>query len=384
MYSFLIELLADRNLIFLGAPPVFGALLLLLLIKRQRRLKAPEINQATDVASTPETISDPSAVVHAGLTKSRTNFLSRIRGVFGGVSVESRAVFEALEEALIAADLGVKTTQRLLHNVRERTDKTGKAELSEDAFKSLLKQDMLAIMSGVERSAEIVPDVRRPFVVLVVGVNGVGKTTTVGKLAARLGQQGYRVLLGACDTFRAAAHQQLDVWATRANAEIVSGADGEKPSTVAYRTIERAKSGNFDVVLIDTAGRLHTRVPLMNELKAVHALIARELPGSPHETILVLDATTGQNALQQARDFNAAVPLSGIVVTKLDGTPKGGIVVAIKDELGVPIRYIGVGERLEDLVPFAPSEFIDGLFAEDAPDTAAFARVSRKRRLNED
>ena len=208
-------------------------------------------------------------------------------------------------------------------------------------------------------------------------MNGVGKTTTIGKLASRFTSQGARVLLAACDTFRAAAAEQIEVWAERSGVEVEKGADGAKPSTVAFAALQRAKSESFDVLLIDTAGRLHTRVNLMNELIAVVKLIERELPGAPHESLLVLDATTGQNALQQAKEFHDKVNLTGIIITKLDGTPKGGIVVAIRDELGIPIRYIGVGESIGDLRPFDAAEFVDALLAEADSEPVFTAAASK-------
>ena len=220
-----------------------------------------------------------------------------------------------------------------------------------------------------------------PFVILVVGVNGVGKTTTIGKLANQFSARGKRVLIAAADTFRAAAANQIDVWAQRAGAELVTGDEGAKPSTVVFKAIARAKEGAHDILIIDTAGRLHTRVNLMNELKALRALIQRELAGAPHEAILVLDATTGQNALQQAKDFHAATDLSGIVITKLDGTAKGGIVVAIKKEVGVPIRYIGIGEGIEDLRPFSATEFAASLLEDRDDRTVNAEPVAMRRRV---
>ncbi|HQH27560.1 MAG TPA: signal recognition particle-docking protein FtsY, partial [Oligoflexia bacterium] len=205
----------------------------------------------------------------------------------------------------------------------------------------------------------------KPKVVLVAGVNGVGKTTTIGKLAHQFRSRGARVLLAACDTFRAAADEQLDIWAKRAGVEVVSGASGTKPATVAFQAVHRAVEESYDVLLVDTAGRLHTRVNLMNELVHVVQILGRELPGAPHETILVLDGSTGQNALQQARTFHERIKLTGIIVTKLDGTAKGGVIVPIKEELSVPIRYIGVGESITALRPFSAQDFTAALFAEE-------------------
>ena len=256
--------------------------------------------------------------------------------------------------------MGVKTTKLLLDQVKEEA-----VELKAAKVKESLQQKILDILSS-ETAPEIVPEKVEgmPKVIAVIGVNGVGKTTTIGKLAWQFGAQGKKVLIAAGDTFRAAAQQQLEVWAHRAGASIIQGAENAKPSTVAYEAVHEGIKQNADVVIIDTAGRLHTRVNLMNELKNVLSIIDRELPGSPHETLLVVDATTGQNALQQAIDFNKTAPLSGVIVTKVDGTPKGGIVVAIKNELDVPIRYIGVGEQATDLKLFSAPEFSDALFAD--------------------
>lgn len=302
--------------------------------------------------------------VAAGLEKTRENFFSRLRNLFGSRTQIGAETYGALEELLITSDLGVRTSQRLLQNLREEVAATG--EVDEGQLRDILKQAIAQILAD-ERNPEIIPAKvdGKPLVVLFVGVNGVGKTTTIGKLAARFKKQGAKVLIAACDTFRAAAVEQLAAWARRAGVELVSGAIDAKPSTVAFQAVHKAQAENYDVLLIDTAGRLHTRVNLMNELASVVQILNREMPGCPQEIILILDASTGQNALQQARTFNERSQLTGLVVTKLDGTPRGGIVVAIKEELNVPIRYIGVGEAIEDLKLFSVDEFVGGLFGED-------------------
>ncbi len=263
--------------------------------------------------------------------------------------------------------------------------------MSEAGLKSALREVLSGILTA-NKPVEIDLDRKSdapPLVILVVGVNGVGKTTTIAKLSQQFKARGARVLLGACDTFRAAATEQLQIWANRVGVELVSGNENEKPRTVAYRAVHQARNEHYDVLIIDTAGRLHTRTNLMHELGSIVEIINREQPGAPDEVLLVVDAATGQNALQQAREFNELVHLTGIVVTKLDGTQKGGIVVAIKDELGIPIRYIGVGEGIEDLRPFSATEFIDALLLEDESDERPgetrdrpfeSGRIRRKRR----
>lgn len=295
-----------------------------------------------------------------GLSKTRTSFFSKLKDLFQGKSEISEDIYASLEEILITSDIGVKTSRKLLAELSKEV--ADFKNLDQGKLTSFLKNQISDILAD-ERDPEIkaIKQDSGPLVLLIVGVNGVGKTTTIAKLSAKFKAQGARVLLGACDTFRAAAGEQLEHWASKIGVDIVQGADNAKPSTVAYQTIHRGIEEDFDVVIIDTAGRLHTKVNLMNELQSVVKIIEREQKGAPHESILVLDATTGQNALQQAREFSKVVGLTGIVVTKLDGTPKGGIVVAIKDELGIPIRYIGVGEGAGDLKVFSATEFAEGL-----------------------
>ena len=330
-----------------------------------------------------------------GLKKTRVGFFGKLRGLLGGGRKAALdEVLPGLEELLLSSDLGVKTADKLVQTVRQKFDGAAAQSVTEEAVTAVLKSEIERILeSPVDPDIEWRNRVGGPLVIVVVGVNGVGKTTTIGKLAAKFKVTGAKVLLGACDTFRAAAVEQLKSWADRTGCEIVSGDENTKPSTVAYQAVARARQDNFDVLIIDTAGRLHTRSNLMNELEGVVKIISREYPGSPHETILVLDASTGQNALTQAREFNQRAELTGVVVTKLDGTPKGGIIVAIKEELGVPIRYIGIGEGIGDLRPFSASEFAEALFEsgasendEEAPAeqvVSARAAVRRRRREGE-
>jgi fused signal recognition particle receptor len=261
---------------------------------------------------------------------------------------------EALEEALISADVGVAATDRIVQAVRERQGRT-------DSLRALVREEILSILRGAEHAA---PDGHQPHVVMVVGVNGTGKTTTVGKLARLTKDSGRTPLICAADTFRAAAVEQLEVWASRAGVDIIRARTGADPAAVVFDAIAAGKARRRDVVIVDTAGRLHTRVNLMTELDKIRRIAAREVEGAPHEVLLVLDATVGQNGLVQAREFMAAAGVNGIILTKLDGTAKGGIAVAIAHDLKLPIRYVGVGEGIDDLVPFSPEEYVDALFAE--------------------
>jgi len=302
--------------------------------------------------------------LNAGLAKTRSSFFSRLREIFGTKKAISPEAYTALEDLLITSDLGVRTASVFIERLKSSVEQG--EEISEAQLREKLKALLREILDA-PGAPELVPDKvdGKPKVVLVAGVNGVGKTTTIGKLAHQFRSRGARVLLAACDTFRAAADEQLDIWAKRAGVEVVSGASGTKPATVAFQAVHRAVEESYDVLLVDTAGRLHTRVNLMNELVHVVQILGRELPGAPHETILVLDGSTGQNALQQARTFHERIKLTGIIVTKLDGTAKGGVIVPIKEELSVPIRYIGVGESITALRPFSAQDFTAALFAEE-------------------
>jgi fused signal recognition particle receptor len=300
----------------------------------------------------------------AGLEKTRGGFMARLQGIFGGSRQVDESTLAEMEEILFTADIGVKTATSLLEGARERVKRR---ELDDPAkLKAALRKEIARIVSlggpaGASREFAVGP--ARPRVIMVVGVNGSGKTTTVGKLAAKLGQAGHRVLLGAGDTFRAAAGEQLEVWAERVGAPVVRGKDGSDPASVCFEAVKRGVDEKVDVVLLDTAGRLHTKLPLMDELKKVKRVVDKALPGAPHEVLLVLDATNGQNAIAQARQFHEALGVTGIALTKLDGTAKGGVVIGISDELGIPVRYVGVGEKVADLRPFDPDEFVDALFS---------------------
>jgi fused signal recognition particle receptor len=261
---------------------------------------------------------------------------------------------EALEELLISADIGVAASERIVAAVKEGS-RTG------DSLRDLVKQEIIRIFESVDRS---LPVTAPPTVILVVGVNGTGKTTTVGKLANLLKSEGRQPLICAADTFRAAAVEQLEIWAGRAGVDMVRARQGADPAAVVYDAISSGKARGRDPILVDTAGRLHTRVNLMNELEKIRRIAAREVPGAPHEVLLVLDATVGQNGLTQAREFAAVAGVNGIVLSKLDGTAKGGVAVAIAHDLKLPIRYVGVGEGIDDLVVFSPEEYVTGLFEE--------------------
>ncbi|HEX2625350.1 MAG TPA: signal recognition particle-docking protein FtsY [Candidatus Limnocylindrales bacterium] len=291
-----------------------------------------------------------------GLRRSRGGFMSRLRGALGG-SVISDSMWDDVEEALIAGDVGAT----LASNVVERARR---ADTSAGAI-AAVRRELQALLLPRDLSWRLAPPGTQPAVALFVGVNGTGKTTTIGKIAFRLERNGRHVLLAAADTFRAAASDQLRIWATRANAEIVSHAAGADPAAVVFDALDAAVARRKDVVLVDTAGRLHNKTNLMEELSKIRRVIDRRLPGTKPETLLVLDATTGQNGLAQAIAFHESVQLTGIVLTKLDSTSRGGIVFAIEQALGVPVRFAGVGERAEDLIAFDPAAFVAALF-EDA------------------
>jgi fused signal recognition particle receptor len=295
----------------------------------------------------------------SGLTKSRENWTQKIGAILQNRHWDETSL-EAMEESLLAADLGPQATQRLMDILRRRSP--GAAEDLAQAMSSCLQQAMVQMLQTTATTPKASSLSARPWVIVFLGVNGVGKTTTIGKLAAQYRLAGKKALLVAGDTFRAAAIEQLEAWARRAGVDIIKHRAGSDPSAVVYDGMRAAKSRDVDVLLIDTAGRLHTKVHLIEELKKLRRVIAREQPDAPHETLLVLDATTGQNGLQQARIFKEATDINGIVLTKLDGTAKGGVIVGIQEELGVPVRYIGVGEEIEDLQPFEPAQFVQALF----------------------
>jgi fused signal recognition particle receptor len=294
------------------------------------------------------------------LSKTRDSLIYRMDTLFLGKKVIDTELLDDLEELLITADLGIATTTELLDHARRRVKRK---ELSDPALlKEVLKEKIRSFITESTRPAELVMPERGPFVIMVIGVNGVGKTTTIGKVAHKFLSSGQSVMLVAADTFRAAAVAQLQIWGERNNIKVVSHKDGADPSSVVYDALAIAKSENYDVVLVDTAGRLHTQTNLMEELRKIKRVMAKQLPGAPHEVMLVIDATTGQNGISQAKLFNEAVEVTGITLTKLDGTAKGGIVANICRDLKIPIRFIGIGEQLEDLRDFDPDEFIEALF----------------------
>lgn len=298
------------------------------------------------------------------LTKTRGGLVNNLRRVLTGRARIDDEVFDEIEEILIEADLGVETTLAIIEDMRNLTKEKG-LEKPEDLLQ-VLKDDLIRSLEAGDHHVEWTVPEGGPHVTLVVGVNGSGKTTTIGKLASKLVKDGKSVLLGAADTFRAAAVEQLTIWSQRTGAPIIKHKDGADPAAVAYDATEAALSRGIDCLIIDTAGRLHTKVNLMEEMKKVQRVVGKRLPGAPHDVLLVLDATTGQNGLQQARVFTEALHVTGIVLTKLDGTAKGGIAVAIQQQLGIPIKFIGVGEAVDDLQPFDPHEFIEALFSQDA------------------
>ena len=318
----------------------------------------------TDTAQQDGVRARPLSALGARLEKTRKGLFDRFKGVFTGRPKVDADTIDELEAVLVGSDLGVKNIRETLSAVRD--DLSNGVDLSEGGVKAIVKSKLLALL---ERGSPIsaIPTPRRtndgPFVLLVVGVNGAGKTTSAAKLAARFQRDGASTILVAADTFRAAAVEQLHEWGRRIGVPVVSGAENAKPQTVVYDAMQRAMSDRVDCVIIDTAGRLHTKQSLMDELSGIRNAIEKHVPGAPHEVLLVLDGSTGQNALNQAREFNASAGLTGLIVTKLDGTSKGGIVVAIKEELGIPVRYIGVGEKAEDLEPFSPRDFVEAIFA---------------------
>lgn len=294
-----------------------------------------------------------------GLEKTKGGFVTKVESLLLGKKQIDKGLLDELEEILISADVGVKTTTALIKEIEERLQRK---ELDDPArLIACLKDEIRDIFSKIDNGLNI--ESSKPFVMLVIGVNGAGKTTTIGKLAHRYKNEGKSVLLAAGDTFRAAAIEQLEAWGSRVGADVIRQNPGADPSAVAFDAVSAAKQRGTDVLIIDTAGRLHTKVNLMEELKKVKRTIGNVLPGAPHETLLVLDATNGQNAISQARLFNEGIGVSGLIITKLDGTAKGGIVIGIVDEFKIPIRMAGMGEGMDDLIDFNASEFVDALFA---------------------
>ena len=293
----------------------------------------------------------------AGLAKTRNNIVGQISGLLRVGRTIDEELMEEIEEILIQADVGVNTTLELMDNVREVVREKGLNDASELA--EILKQGMLNVLG---EDAPINVGGGQPHTILVLGINGAGKTTTIGKLAHRFRSEGNRVLVAAGDTFRAAATEQLAIWCDRAGVELIQGGEGADPASVIFDAIEAAKSRQVDLLIVDTAGRLHTKKPLMDELSKIGRVMQRAIPEAPHEVLLVLDGTAGQNAIMQAKVFNETVPITGVAVTKLDGTAKGGIVIAVKKEIGAPVRLIGIGEKLDDLRDFVGRDFVEALF----------------------
>ena len=295
-----------------------------------------------------------------GLTKTQGLLVGGVDDLLRPGRGMDEELYQELEEVLILADVGVAATKRLMEGIRRETKK--KTIAGADDVIPLLRREVLEILRPYEAPLALDGKAANPFVVMVIGVNGAGKTTTIGKLAYRYTSQGKKVVVAAADTFRAAAIEQLEIWSERAGAYFIKHGSGGDPSAVAFDAIKAAQARHGDLVLVDTAGRLHTKENLMEELKKVKRIIERELPGAPHEILLVLDATTGQNAIAQARTFHQALGVTGIALAKLDGTAKGGIIIAIAEELGIPLRLVGVGEGIEDLQDFLAEAFVEALF----------------------
>ena len=300
-----------------------------------------------------------------GVKKTNESFFAKLSRSIIGKSKVSDDVLDAIEEALVSSDMGVDTTLKLIDNLEDRVERD--KYMSLDELVGILRDEIgkLLDVDGTDAPVEPFDFTKKPYVVLVVGVNGVGKTTTIGKLAAKLRSEGKKVVIGAADTFRAAAVDQLRIWAERAGVDIVRQEMGSDPASVAYDTVRSAVSKGADVVLIDTAGRLHNRVDLMNELTKIRNVIRKVVPDGPHDVLLVLDSTTGQNAFQQAKEFSRATDVTSLAVTKLDGSAKGGVVVGIVDQFRIPIKFIGIGEGIDDLKVFDKKEYADSLFSRE-------------------
>lgn len=296
--------------------------------------------------------------IKEGLKKTRDSIADGVNGIINSFTKIDEELFEQLEETLVMSDIGVETSVEICDRLRKKIKETGITDPAE--IRNLMK-DIIADMLGDDEGLKLDT---KPSLILVIGVNGVGKTTTIGKLSYRLKNSGKKVVLGAADTFRAAAIDQLGIWAERAGVSMVKSVEGTDPASVVFDTIASAKSKGADVIICDTAGRLHNKKNLMDELAKINRVISRELPDASVETLLVLDAATGQNAVNQAREFKNVTDITGIVLTKLDGTAKGGIIIAIRNELGIPVKYVGVGEGIDDLQPFSSEEFASGIFEE--------------------
>lgn len=306
------------------------------------------------------------AKLDEGLVVTKKSFFDKLSKAVVGKSKVDDAVLDELEEVLIASDVGVATTLKIIDRIEARVAKD--KYLGTDELQSILREEIAGLLSEQAEgedswsALEVSSEAKLPFVIMVVGVNGVGKTTTIGKLAAQFKSQGLKVVLGAADTFRAAAIDQLQIWADRTQTDIVKQKMGSDPASVAFETLTYAKQQQADVVLVDTAGRLHNKVNLMNELSKIKRVMDRVVDNAPHEVMLVLDGSTGQNAFEQAKQFTAATEVSALTITKLDGTAKGGVVIGISDQFNIPVRYIGVGEGIDDLQTFDKKEFVDSFF----------------------
>lgn len=299
----------------------------------------------------------------AGLQKTKESFFSKITKAIAGKSTVDEEVLDSLEEALVSADVGIDTTLKIIERIEARVKET--KYVGTDELNNLLQSEIQNVLADADDESYKnfeVPANKKPYIILVVGVNGVGKTTTIGKLAYNYKKAGYNVLLGAADTFRAAAVDQLTIWSERVQVPIIKQAMGSDPSAVAFDTVQSAIAKGSDVVIIDTAGRLHNKLHLMDELSKIKRVIQKVVPNAPHEVMLVLDGSTGQNAIEQAKHFTAATAVSSLTITKLDGTAKGGVVLAIANQFNIPVKFIGVGEKIDDLLIFDKKEFVNSLF----------------------
>lgn len=298
-----------------------------------------------------------------GLEKSKESMFGKLSRAIAGKDKVDDDVLDQLEEVLVTSDVGVQTTIKIIERIEERVSRDkylGTSELNQ-----ILREEIAGLLAEAGEQDQLefgIPADKRPYVIMVVGVNGVGKTTTIGKLAAQFKKKGLKVMLGAADTFRAAAVDQLNIWSERTGVPIVSQGMGADPASVAFETLQTAVAQNADVVLIDTAGRLHNKVNLMNELAKIKRVMQKQIPDAPHEVLLVLDASTGQNAIEQAKQFTAATAVNALALTKLDGTAKGGVVIGVSDQFQIPVKYIGVGEGIDDLQVFNKEEFVDSFF----------------------
>lgn len=315
--------------------------------------------------------------IREGLKKTRDNISGQITQMVNSFTKIDEELFEELEELLVMGDVGMNTAQHICDQLRKKIKEKGITD------PSLIMGELKAIVSEMLQGDNELHAGTKPSIILVIGVNGVGKTTTIGKLASRLKGEGKSVILGAADTFRAAAIEQLEIWADRAGVPLIKHQEGADPAAVVFDTIAAAKARGCDVIICDTAGRLHNKKNLMDELGKISRVIDRELPGCDRETLLVLDAATGQNAVNQAREFQSAAGITGIVLTKLDGTPKGGVVLPIMQDLGLPVKFIGVGEQVDDLQPFDPDAFANALFDNERDDTPVFAKDRAAAQLEE-